>query len=363
MLNRLVLANIHHRPVRTLLSVLAIAVEVTMILTLVGVSYGTLDESARRARGVGADILVRPKGSSILRLEYSMPASFVPFLVKQPHVTDAMGTVVHPLSGLETVAGLDLDQFTRLGGGFHYVHGGPFRADDEIIVDEYYAREKKLHVGSVVNLLNHDWRVTGIFESGKLTRICVKLEVLRDLIGMGDKFSQIYLKVDDPGRAQEVVDDLHKKLPENPIYTMEEFTSLLTISSVALLRDFIGVVIGVAVIVGFIVVSMAMYTAVLERTREIGILKSMGASSAYILNLLVRETLVIVLIGTILGILLTYGTRWLMMHAVPATLTQEIVYRWWPIAAAISVSGALLGVVFPGWKAVKQDVIAALAYE
>ena len=334
-----------------------------MILTLVGVSYGTLDESARRARGVGADILVRPKGSSILQLNYSILESYVPFLMKQPHVTYAMGTVVHPLSGLETVAGLDLDQFNKLGGGFHYLHGGPFRADDEITVDEYYAREKKLHVGSVVNLLDHDWRVSGIFESGKLTRLCVKLEVLRELVGMHDKFSQIYVKVDDPSRAQEVVNDLQKKLPENPIYTMEEFTSLLTISSVTLLRDFIGVVIGVSLIVGFIVVSMAMYTAVLERTREIGILKSMGASSAYILNLLLRETIVIAIVGSVLGIALTYGTRWLMMHAIPSTLTQEIVYGWWPIAAVVAICGALLGVVFPGWKAVKQDVIAALAYE
>jgi putative ABC transport system permease protein len=51
------------------------------------------------------------------------------------------------------------------------------------------------------------------------------------------------------------------------------------------------------------------------------------------------------------------------MHAVPASLTQETVYRWWATAAGISVTGALLGTVFPAWKAVKQDVIQALAYE
>jgi putative ABC transport system permease protein len=111
------------------------------------------------------------------------------------------------------------------------------------------------------------------------------------------------------------------------------------------------------------VVSMAMYTAVLERTREIGILKALGASSGYILNLLIRETILIAIIGTVVGIIMTYGTQWLMMHAVPASLTQETVYKWWPIAGAISVVGALLGAIFPGWKAVKQDVIQALSYE
>jgi len=364
LLNKLVVENVRHRPVRTFLSVFAIAVEVTMILTLVGVSYGTLDESARRARGTGADILVRPPSSSFLDVSSApMSEELVPFFIKQPHVTFAMGTVVHPLGGLDTVTGLELAQFTRLNGGFHFIHGGPFQADDDIIVDEYYAREKKLHVGNTISLMSHDWHISGIFESGKLARVCVKLEVLQDLTGNRKKFSQIYLKVDDPSRAQQVVDDLHKQLPAYHIYTMEEFTSMLSISSVSLLKDFIGVVIGIAVIVGFIVVSIAMYTAVLERTREIGILKSLGASPAYILNLLVRETLLIAIAGTITGILMTYGTRWVMMHAVPASLTQEIVYAWWPIVAGISIVGALLGVILPGWKAVKQDVIAALAYE
>ncbi len=136
-------------------------------------------------------------------------------------------------------------------------------------------------------------------------------------------------------------------MPGYPIYTVEEFTSLLSINSVGLLRNFIGVVIGVAVIVGFIVVFMAMYTAVLERTREIGILKAVGASSGFILDMLFRETLLLSILGSIVGILLTYCTQWLMQHAVPASLTQETVYLWWPIAAGIAIFGSLLGVVVP----------------
>jgi putative ABC transport system permease protein len=159
------------------------------------------------------------------------------------------------------------------------------------------------------------------------------------------------------------VDQLHTKLPNYPIYTMEEFTSLLSISSVGLLRNFIGVVIGVAVIVGFIVVYMAMYTAVLERTREIGILKAMGASSGMILGLLLKETLVLAISGTLAGIALTYGTQWCMHHLVPSSLTQETVYGWWPIAGGIAIVGALFGAIVPAMKAVKQDVTEALAYD
>lgn len=364
MLNRLVLENLRYRPVRTLLSVLAIAVEVTMILTLVGVSYGTLDEAARRARGVGADIVVRPPGASVIAASSApMSDGLLPFFMKQPHVTFATGTMIQPLGGFDSLTGIDLNQFNKLSGGFRFVQGGPFISNDDVVADEYYAREKNLNVGSSIQLMNHDWRVSGIFESGKLARVCARLDVLQTLTGSPRKLSQIYLKVDDPTRSQSVVNDLRKQMPGYFIYTMDEFTSLLTISSVGLLRSFIAVVIGIAVVVGFIVVTMAMYTAVLERTREIGILKAVGASSGYILNLLFRETLMIAIIGTVIGIILTYGTQWLMMHAVPASLTQETVYRWWPICAVISIAGALLGAIFPGWKAVNQDVIQALSYE
>jgi putative ABC transport system permease protein len=364
LLNKLVFENLRQRPVRTCLSVLAIGVEVTMILTLVGISYGTLDETARRARGVGADIIVRPPASSIISLSSSpMSEKLVPFLMKQPHVTFATGTMGQPLSGFDVLTGIDLAQFNRLSGGFRFVSGGPFENDNDVIVDEYYARQKKVNVGSTIRLANHDWRVSGVFESGKLSHICARLNVLQALTGNPARLSQVYVKVDDPARTQLIVGQLQSAMPGYVIYTIEEFTSLLTINSVGLLRDFIGVVIGIALIVGFIVVTMAMYTAVLERTREIGMLKALGASSGYILNLLFRETLLISIVGSILGIVMTGGSKWLMMHAAPASLTQETVYSWWPIATGISILAALLGAILPAWKAVKQDVIQALAYE
>jgi len=364
LLNKLIFANLGHRPVRTLLSVLAIAIEVTMILTLVGVSHGTLDQSAQRARGVSADIWFRPPGSSAIGLSSAPMSDKIPaILMQEPHVTFAMGTMVQPLSGFDTMTGLDLDDFRRLNGGFRYLSGGPLVNDDDMIVDEYYAQQKHLRVGDTVNMVNHDWKLVGIFESGKLARVCVKLNVLQALTGNPGRLSQIFIKVDNPKDAQSVVDALRAKYHGYQIYTMEEFTSMLSISNVGMLKSFIGVVIGISVVVGFIVVFMAMYTAVLERTREIGILKAVGGSSSLILNILFRETLVLALLGSVVGIVLTYGSQWLMKHVVPASLVQETVYDWWPIATGIAIAGALLGAIVPGVKAVKQDVTEALSYE
>src|SRR5499427_10182445 len=183
-LNKLVLENLRQRPVRTCLSVFAIGVEVMMILTVVGISYGTLDETARRARGIGADILVRPPSSSIISLSSApMSEKLVPFLMKQPHVTFATGTMGQPLGGFDVLTGIDLPEFNRLSGGFRFVRGGPFENDDDVIIDAYYARQKKLNVGSTITLANHAWRVSGIFESGKLSHIGARLNGLQELTG------------------------------------------------------------------------------------------------------------------------------------------------------------------------------------
>ena len=106
-----------------------------------------------------------------------------------------------------------------------------------------------------------------------------------------------------------------------------------------------------------------MYTAVLERTREIGVLKALGASPMYILSILLRETAVLAVAGSIFGILLSFVTRWAIRSVAASSLIQAIVPEWWPIASGIALAGALLGAAYPGIKAARQDAIEALSYE
>jgi putative ABC transport system permease protein len=160
-----------------------------------------------------------------------------------------------------------------------------------------------------------------------------------------------------------VADQLKVALNDNQIYSINALMDAYSISNIGMLRDFIDVVIAVAVLVGFIVVSITMYTAVLERTREIGIIKAVGGSSALVLSILLRETLLLAIFGMLLGIVFTYGTQWLMKHFEPGSLVQETVYVWWAYAGGIAIAGAMLGAIVPGMKAVRQDVTEALSYE
>jgi putative ABC transport system permease protein len=169
--------------------------------------------------------------------------------------------------------------------------------------------------------------------------------------------------VDDPANIPAVVAELKEKLPGYFVYTMEEMTSLLTPDNVPIVKGFTKVVIGIAVIVGFLVVFLSMYTAVLERTREIGVLKALGASPGYVLGILIRETVILAVAGSIVGIVMSYGSQVLITDFAPAFLTMEIVKDWWPISAAIALVGSLVGALYPGFKAAKQDAIEALSYD
>jgi putative ABC transport system permease protein len=364
LVNKLVVENLKHRPIRTFLTVTAIALQVTMVLTLVGLSEGTIEDSANRTRGVGADILIRPPGSSAIGLSSApIPEKVLQVVQQQPHVALVTGTVEHGTGGLfDRVTGVDFDSLTKMSGGLKFIEGHLPRAPDEIVVDDYYARQHKLHAGDTYKLMNSDWKIAGIFEAGKGGRVFMPIRILQDKTASPGKISIIYVKADDPKNIPLVLSELKALLPDNPIYTLEEFLSQISVSNIGLLQSFTNVVIGVSIVFGFLVVFLSMYTAVLERTREIGILKALGASPGFIVGILMRETAFLSLIGAIFGILLTYVARAVIM-SFPASLTQKIVPDWWPIATALALVGAMLGTLYPGLKAARQDAIEALTYE
>src|SRR6185503_18387664 len=151
-IQKLVWENMKHRPLNTFLSALLIAIPVTLVLALTGLSKGMMEDATKRYRGAGADIVIRPKGSSFLILGSSpIDERVVDLIRKQPHVALATGIVGQSLGDVfSSAAGIDLKVFNEMSGGMEYLAGGPFLDADDVLVDEFYAREKKLHVGDTI---------------------------------------------------------------------------------------------------------------------------------------------------------------------------------------------------------------------
>ena len=365
--NKMVISNLLHRPIRTVISVLAVAIEVAMVLLVVGLTTGMLNDSAKRQEGVGADVMVQPPGASYFLALTSapMPIKIADLLAeKVPHV-QAVAPVLFQFSsneGLNLIYGIDLATFDKVGGGFVFHSGGPFTGPYDILVDDWYAKARNIKVGMTLNFLAHDFHVSGIVEHGKGARLFIPLETAQELAGARDKASIFYVKCTDPGYTENVVEGVRKLLPKYEVHSIHEYMSLLTSSSIPALTTFITAMISIAVAIGFLVIFLSMYTTITERTREIGVLKSLGASRTYIVELILRESVIICVIGIIIGIGVTVATRRFFQVTFP-TLNIDLPRIWLFWSALLAVGASLIGAFYPAVRAAGLDPVDALSYE
>ena len=367
-MNKLIFANLLHRPVRSIISVLAVAIEVIMILSIVGIFMGILNDSKQRTNGIGADLMMRPSnGSSFIAMNGApMPAGWAEVIRKLPHVAVASPVIqkFNASGKIEILYGIEYPSFNALKP-FVFVSGGPFKGPDDVIIDDIAAgADGGHHVGESITILDQPFRIAGIVEHGKGGRKLLRIDKMGELMGTPDKASLFYIKCDDPANDNVVIKEINTThgLEDFPVETVDEWLEEMTPNKIPGFNIALNVVTFIAVLVGFLVIFQSMYTAVLERTREIGILKSMGASKMTIVGVVLRETAILAVAGALVGIAGTYGVKALLGHVTPTT-HFEITLAWIAKAALIAFVGAICGALYPAWMAARKDPIDALAYE
>jgi putative ABC transport system permease protein len=334
----------------------------------VAIMVGMLAGSRTLNSGIGADLIVRPPNQSFLSgvSGAPVPAKIADVLRKFPHVAVATPTIQQfsAQGSIETIWGIDYDSFNALRP-FVFLSGGPFQHPDDAIIDDIVARsDKGYRVGDNISILNHTFRISGIVEHGKGGRKFLPIKTLGALTGSENNATLFYIKSDDPKNEVLIQQEIHAApgLSQYQVQTLEDLLSMLTPEHLPGFSIGLRVVMGIAVIVGFIVVFQAMYTAVLERTREIGILKSLGASQLYIVNVVLREAALLAILGIVLGIGLTFVIKAGMSVRFP-TLFFPVSPQWILSTALIAFLGSLFGASYPAVKAARKDAIDALAYE
>ena len=366
MIGHMILRNLMHRKVRTLVSVLAVGVEVTLVIIVVGLTSGLLRETAKRIEGIGADIMLQPPSASVF-LAFSgapMPIKIGERLQEIKYVK-AVAPVLLQFSasgGVDVIYGIDPESFRAVSGGFVFHEGHDMEDANDILVDDWAAKAKNLKAGDTFRLLDHNFHVAGIVEHGKGARLFVPLQTLQELSGAREKASVFFIKLTRPEHTAAVMGQMRQIFPRYEIRPLKDFLSLMTSSRLPGLDTFIRSMIALAVAIGFLVIFLSMYTTVVERTREIGVLKSLGASKGYIVKALLSETSLICGIGILAGIGMSYGVRAIMLSSFP-TLSILITKGWIIRAAAIAVGGGLLGATYPAWIASRKDPVEALFYD
>ena len=311
--------------------------------------------------------MVRAAGTTGMSstLRFTLPVSRADELRKIPGVriavpvgetTDASDTGF----GMRVVDGIPFERYSRLSG-LHIVEGRALQGGDEAIVDSVWVKEHNgAKVGDVVKVFGRDFRLVGVYEPPGGARIKIPLSTMQDNVGSSEYCNEVLVSCTNPAEQEAVAARIHEAFPDDQIIFTRDLPELYATGMPAL-NIFIDVVVGVAAVISLLVILLAMYTTVTERTRQIGVLKSLGMSSAGVAWTIEQEALVVSLLGVLLGLALTLAARSVVMSM--TSLTVDIEPRWLLVSLLIGLLGGTIGALYPALRAARQDAVEALSYE
>jgi putative ABC transport system permease protein len=365
-MDNLVTSNIKQRPIRTLVSVAGIALGVSLVMLFTGLARGMSNDLQRRASNVRAELIfMRPGAFQATASTANLSIRYVERLKQIDGVDDALPIIRHYFQGskgfgFEQIDGVDWDAYARMNGIGIASGRGP-QGMDEVVIDESKARQNNLKVGDTMKPLgDKDYRIVGIYSPESGARVKMQLSALQQALEAGDKCTFIFVKLKNHDQLNEMAKRIDYELPGNSIQpTRDVFTSFE--NSIPYLGVFLRVLVGLASVVSAVVVMLAMYTTITERTREIGILKALGASRGYIVGVIEKEAILISLIGLVAGFVVSLSAGYLISKFYGLHFEYSI--AWTLTAAAIGIVGGVLGALYPALKASNLDAVNALAYE
>ncbi|HSB11650.1 MAG TPA: FtsX-like permease family protein [Blastocatellia bacterium] len=392
-MDSLIAANIGQRPLRTAISVVGVSLGVILVTLFVGLARGMTRDAAERQANVDAEVRFLSSADPslagnplMLRAGYAdailrgvQPTAEDPDIEPKPPIAGvaAASPVGEYLQGsvagigFEMVDGIDYPSFVQtarlsLLSGRGLGDGRTPGSEYEVIVDRYYANLAKgidgntIRVGSQITVLGHQFTIVGIYEPSILGRMKIPLYTMQQLLGGTDNCTFISVKCERPELADRVVEQLRRFYPGNHAILTSEIPALYS-QGLAWVDVFLNVVIGLALVISTLVILLAMYTTIIERTREIGILKSLGASKRFIVLTIEKEAALISVMGVVFGFTLSLaGKLWLEANT---RLLVDLHPKWLILAALIGILGGILGALYPAMRAANLDPVEAISYD
>ncbi|MHC4236119.1 MAG: ABC transporter permease [Planctomycetota bacterium] len=394
------IANLLHHKLRSFLCAAAVGIGVGMMVVQLSLSHGMLDEVAERMHSVDAELIVLPENANVIFQGGAIFSDKYRELIEATRIdgrplarkaipvfldTVRLGGQQQRMFGVDPedmpsflgsrsleagtlfAAGMSFKQHTESlrGSGPRYdpeaVDQAIFRRSCELIIDGRLARAGDYQVGDTTTIYDHEFTIVGIVESGVAGRVFAPLQTMRHILNGGVPWSSMFfVKLADPARAEEAADllagALHTKVELKTSY------GRLLAESFRQIYLYINIASAVALAVCFLFVMLTMYTLILQRTREIGILKSLGASRRYLVGIAVSESVLVCLGGTVLGIGLSYLVGWVIEWLMPLA-TVRIEPRWLTAAVVVGLVGGAVSALYPGYRAARLDPAIALSYE
>lgn len=366
--------NLLRRPLRTLLSLLGVAIGIAAIIAFNAIGQGFRAGIDSYFRDTGAQMVVvnrLMKDPAFSRVTAEEQA-FIRALPEIEHLSRANFALASP-RGLKQATRLTmLPVFGRTWGDRlmekyrKNLEGRLPTSDDEILLGSIASEDLQARIGDGLQLFGRPFRVTGVFrgsapweKGGAVMSNAVLDEVLQQKSG-AVSMGFLYLRPDaDPARVTAAVAERFPNLEAMPT---EEFTNFY--DQLEYIDWFVWIISLVSVAVGGLGVLNTLLMSVSERTREIGTLRAVGWSQARVLRLILVEGVLISVLGGLLGLGLgVAGAEILVRFAPMATLSTIYGAALFAQAFSVALGLGFAGSLYPAWRAGRLSPIEALKYE
>ena len=362
----LVLANLRVRPFRTLLSIIGVALGVVLVILFTGLARGMANDMARRSANWKAEIVfTRPGAMELTSSNTPVSTAYAERLLQIEGVKSTVPVIRYITPnpkgrwGVVNLDGVDWQPFAEMNE-MQLVDGRAPVANDEVIFDERQMREENAKLGDEVEIFGgKHYRIVGVFSPPSGARIKMSLAAMQDAL-QTNKCTFILVKLQDGANVEEVAARINEQLPGNKI----NLTRDLIIDAqerVPALNLFLKVLVGLGAFVSTIFVLLSMYTTITERRKEIGILKSLGASKSFIIRVIEGEAFLIGVLGIVVGFIVSLIASYAIGKGFE--LQFEFSRNWILTAIAIAVGGSLFGALYPAWKASTIDPVEVMVNE
>jgi putative ABC transport system permease protein len=362
----LVFANLRVRPFRTLISIVGVAIGVVLVILFTGLARGMTDDMSKRASNFKAEIIfTRPGGMDMLASNAAVNTAWAEKLLSVPGVQSTVPVIRNITTdnrgrwGIRQLDGVDWQPFADMNG-IRIVEGRAPAANDEIVMDRREIKDNNLKVGDSYELFGgKQYKIAGIFEPPSGARIKMSLAAMQEAL-QTNKCTYILVKIKDGADVNQVAANINTELPGNKINLTQDLV-IDAQERIPGLNTFLRVLVVLGAFVSTVFVLLSMYTTITERRKEIGILKSLGASSSFIIRTIEGEAFLIGVLGVVLGFIVSIIASYLI--GLQFSLAFEFTTGWILTAIAIAVGGSLLGALYPAWRASGIDPVEVMVNE